>query len=132
MNTQVIQSMFKHLVQSYTADEARDILLQKYPTFEDTIKELKADDVQMREVATPTLKEKAVKVVKEKVAKPKAVKIAKTTNAPKGESKRSQALALYNGSTDQSRKAIIQLFVSKLGLSATAASTYHHWCKTTA
>lgn len=134
--TQVIQSMFNHLTASYSADEAREILVQKYPGMEGDITALKVDPtkygvtkVEMgKVVSTVPAGEgdedselvKAVKEKTKKVAKPKADK------APKAESKADIARRLYAEAEDKSRAAMIAVFMDQLGMSKAAASTYFY------
>jgi len=117
-NTQVIQSMFKHLTQSYSADEAREILVQKYPDATDQINslEVSADAVE-------TESKKLATAVKQKTAK--AVKPAKAKKVTKMD----QARELYIKAKDKSRGAMIEVFGSELGLSKAAASTYFYTVK---
>ena len=133
VSAQVIQSMFNHLTASYSADEAREILAQKYPEASADIQTLAVDPskygvttvemgkkVSVTEAgateATP-VKEKA-----KKVAKPKAEKVEKA----KTESKADKARELYASAKDKSRAAMIALFQEKLGMSKAAASTYFY------
>lgn len=135
VSANVIQSMFNHLAASYTPDEAKDILVAKYPDAESQIKEFKIDGlrttvVEMGKVKsvveTDTETEKLTKAVKAKVAKaPKAPK----DPAEKKVSKMDQARDLYAEATDKSRKAMIAVFMDKIGLSTAAASTYYYSCK---
>lgn len=124
-NTQVLTSMFKHLTASYSVDEAREILLQKYPDAFNEI-ELIIDEtpVSANSVveAIETETEKLATAVKQKTAKPKKEKVAK----PKTESKMDKARAIYNAAADKSRKAMIEAFGKELGLSKAAASTYFY------
>lgn len=126
VSANVIQSMFNHLTASYSPDEARDILVQKYPDAESTIKEFKVDSLRTTVVEMGKVKSVTeagsdlVTAVKTKVAKPKAEK------APKAESKVDQARAMYMSAENKSRSAMIALFQEKLGMSKAAASTYFY------
>lgn len=126
VSANVIQSMFNHLTASYSPDEARDILVQKYPESESTIKEFKVDSLRTTVVEMGKVKSVTeagsdlVTAVKTKVAKPKAEK------APKTESKADQARAMFMAAEDKSRAAMIALFQEKLGMSKAAASTYFY------
>lgn len=130
VSANVIQSMFNHLSASYSADEAKDILVQKYPESETLIKEFKVDGlrttvVEMGKVKSVTEAGSTVATdlktaVKTKVAKPKA------ESAPKKESKVDLARAMYVAAEDKSRAAMIALFQEKLGMSKAAASTYFY------
>jgi hypothetical protein len=121
ISEQVIKSMYKHLTQSYSADEARDILIQKYPEAEGDIENLLTmdltEDVEPVEAAEDTLAK-----VKKATAKQKPAKAPKST-------KMSRAKELYNKAQDQSRGAMIELFTKELGLSKAAASTYFYSVK---
>lgn len=141
MNANVVESMFKHLVQSYSEEEAREILIGKYPEQEGEIimlslrpEEQKQLDDDMREV------DKLVEAVRRKQAQkpakvakavkaPKPAKVAKAAKTPRGDSKMSKARELFAKAKDQSRKAMIAVFVKELGLSPVAASTYFYNCK---
>lgn len=133
VSANVIQSMFNHLTASYSENEARDILVQKYPESESMIKEFKIDGLRTTvvemgkvksvteastETAPATVELK--KAVKAKIAKPKAEKAAK---AP---SKVDQAREIYEAAADKSRGAVIAVFMEKLGMSKAAASTYYY------
>lgn len=126
VSANVIQSMFNHLTASYSPDEAREILVQKYPDAESTIKEFKVDSLRTTVVEMGKVKSVTeagsdlVTAVKTKVAKPKAEK------TPKAESKADQARAMYLAAEDKSRAAMIALFQEKLGMSKAAASTYFY------
>lgn len=122
----VMASMFKHLTQSYTADEAREILVQKYPEQEGDINLMSVEDV--REAVGDAIETETAKLasaVKQKTAKPKAVKAPKAAKVTKMD----QARELYAAATDKSRKAMIEVFNKELGLSAAAASTYFYSVK---
>lgn len=131
VNKQTIQSMFNHLAMSYSEDEAREILLQKYPDMKKDIGEVTltvdpskygVTTVEMGKVVkrTEAGKSDLAEAVKAKTAKPKAEK------APKAESKVDIARKLYASSKDQSRGAMIKVFMDKLGMSKAAASTYYY------
>lgn len=147
-NTQLLQSMFKHLTLSYSADEAREILIQKYPDAEgdillitepETDVGVEASDVAETEVEkvgetepdlltavkTKTAKPRTAKAAKAKYSTVKSAKAVKTPVA-KGPSKVERARELYEAATDKSRKAIIALFGDKLNMSAAMASTYYY------
>lgn len=125
-SSNVFQSMFNHLAASYTPDEAKEIMIAKYPESESTIKEFKVDSLRTTVVEMGKVKSVTeagsdlVTAVKTKVAKPKAEK------APKAESKADQARAMYLAAEDKSRAAMIALFQEKLGMSKAAASTYFY------
>lgn len=121
----VIQSMYKHLVQSYDSSEAREILIQKYPDSEEEIMGLNesSDQNEVDASAEDTENEKLTRAVKQKTAKaPKAVKPV----AEKKVSKMGIARDLYAKATDKSRKAMIEVFMKELGLPSTTASTYYY------
>lgn len=120
----VIASMFKHLTASYTPDEAREILVQKYPEQEGEINMLEVSDVRDAVVAAiETETTKLATAVKAKTAKP-----AKAPKAKKA-SKMDQARDLYAKATDKSRKNMLEVFNKELGLSKAAASTYYYTVK---
>ena len=131
-STKVIQNMFNHLAASYTEDEARDILVQKYPESEGEIKLLQPANftvtkVEMGKVVSVTEAQTGsdlTKAVKAKVAKaPKAPKEAK---APRTETKADIARRLFAEAEDKSRGAMIKVFMEQLGMSKAAASTYFY------
>lgn len=130
VSQQVIQSMFNHLVASYTPEEAREILVQKYPDVD--ANDLVVDatkygvtTVEMGKVkSTPESSNgDLMKAVKVKTAKPKKVAADK---GPKAESKVDLARKLYADSADKSRGAMIAIFQANLGMSKAAASTYYY------
>jgi hypothetical protein len=133
VSANVIQSMFNHLSASYSADEAKDILVQKYPESETLIKEFKVDGlrttvVEMGKVKSVTEAGSTVATdlktaVKTKVAKPK------TESAPKKESKVDLARAMYNQSENKTRAVVVAMFMEKLGMSKAMASTYFYSCR---
>lgn len=123
----VIASMFNHLTQSYSADEAREILIQKYPEQEGEINLLDADAARESVVeAIETQTQKLATAVKQKTAKP-----AKAAKAPKAKkvTKMDQARDLYAKAKDKSRAAMLEVFNKELGLSKAAASTYYYTVK---
>ena len=137
LSNKVITSMFNHLTKSYSVDEARDILNQKYPEATDYI-----DSLEVSETSAPVETVEAEKLetaVKAKVAKPAKTVKAKPAKAPKTkaakpakakkDTKVDQARALYEAASDKSRKAMIEVFGKKLGMSKAAASTYYYMVK---
>lgn len=128
VSQEVFQTMFNHLTASYSADEARDILVQKYPESADEIAqmvptEFRTTIVEMGKVAhviEPGADLKAA--VKQKTAKVKAV----ATDESKAPSKVDRARQLYADATDKSRAAVIAVFMAELGMSKAAASTYYY------
>ena len=90
-NKETIQSMFNHLAVSYSADEAREILVQKYPEMEAEINEIQltvdpskygvttvemGKVVKRTEAGTGKDLTEAVKAKTKKAAKPKAAQVA--------------------------------------------------------
>ena len=151
VTTAVVKSMYNHLIASYSSEEVKDILIAKYPEMEGEI-ELLADPSQYgeevervaatdevvaqleAEIAEPVAEQgnDLLAAVKAKTAKIKQERVAKKAEAKKsekGESKMDKARALYAAASDQSRKAMIELFMSEIGLSKAAASTYYYTCK---
>lgn len=140
VSEKVLQAMYNHLIMSYSADEAKDLLIQKYPDAEADIEllvaEAEGDDIAVNHDSAQADIDKLQKAVKAKVeAKPKAKKAAKPkaekqpkVAKPKGEkgSKVDQARDLYIAATDRSRTAIIELFMQKVGLTKAGASTYYY------
>lgn len=106
----LVKAMYKHLVVAYTPDEARDILLQKYPDAEGYVDEMIAE----------------VDQEDERNALLEAVKQKQKPQKEKPVTKMSLAQDLYAKAEDKSRKAMIELFMSELGLSKVAASTYYY------
>lgn len=123
--TNVLTAMYKHLTASYSVDEARDILMQKYPDSANDIEFIVAETPVVDNVvdAIDVETNKLVAAVKAKTAKPK-----KETPV-KAESKMSKARALYESAQDKSRKAMIEMFGKELGMSVAAASTYFYTVK---
>lgn len=137
VSAQVMQSMFNHLTASYSEDEAREILVQKYPEEKTQIYsmgKLVGGTVDVAEDSTETDSEKLATAVKQKTAKVKTQKTAKAPKAPKAPkakkvSKMDRARELYAAATDKSRAAMIEVFGKELGLSKAAASTYYYSVK---
>lgn len=126
VNTNVLTAMFKHLTASYSVDEAREILLQKYPDAANDIELVVAETPASSESvvdAIETETKKLATAVKQKTAKPK--KEAK----PKAQSKMDRAREIYAAAEDKSRKAMLEAFGKELGLSKAAASTYFYAVK---
>ena len=134
VSAQVIQSMFNHLSKSYSEDEAREILTQKYPDAETIVGQINPDNYRVTKVemgsvikvieAQTEQQDDLKHAVKQKVAKVKPV-----ATGTKKVSKADQAREMYQQSTDQSRAAMIALFMDKLGMSKAMASTYFYSCK---
>lgn len=143
MNESVVKSMFNHLVQSYSAEEAREILIGKYPDQEGEIRLLvrdftndtEEDEADMKQVETVVEAAKRKQQQFQKAKPAKAAKVAKkaaktpVTRTARADSKMSRARELFAKQKDQSRKAVIAVFVKELGLSPVAASTYFYTCK---
>lgn len=77
---------------------------------------------------------KVAKTTKTKTTKTPAVKAEKTAKtakivADKGESKAARARDMYINATDKSRKTMIAMYMTELGLSVAAASTYYYSAK---
>ena len=135
----VIRSMFNHLIQTYSVEEAREILVQKYPNQEGEIIELDASlpvEVEINTVDTTvdldTQAAKLAAAVKAKTKKPTAkAKATKVAKAPKEKkvTKMDTARELYAKAKDKSRGAMIKVFGKELGLSPAAASTYYYTVK---
>lgn len=134
ISTQVIQSMFNHLTASYSEDEAREILVQKYPAEKTHIYQMgklvngKVEVTVEADAEPQSDASKLATAVKQKTAKQKPVKAAKVA-APKKVSKMDRARELYAAATDKSRSAMIEVFGKELGLSKAAASTYFYTVK---
>lgn len=125
---QILTAMFKHLTASYSADEAREILLQKYPDSASDIELIVEETPVSSEAVVQAIEsetEKLAEAVKQKVAKPSKAKPVKV----KAESKMDKARAIYAAAEDKSRKAMIEAFGKELGLSKAAASTYYYTIK---
>jgi hypothetical protein len=107
--------MFYHLTQTYTEDEAREILIQKYPEYE--------GDINLM-VATTDVEED------NDLASAVRAKTSKSSRPPKTPKVSKLALAkeLYDASDDKSRKAMISVYIKELGLNATVASSYFYKC----
>lgn len=120
MTTRNIQSLFNHLSKSYSAEEARDILVQKYPDAEDDI------TYALDSYEAPAVEENTLAQAAEAKQKPKAEKKTRTKQAG---SKMDQARQMYAAAKDKSRKAMMELFMAELGLGKAAASTYYYSVK---
>jgi len=131
LSATVIQSMFNHLAASYTEDEAREILVQKYPDASEVLANIKPENYRVTQVEMGS----KVRVVEPTVAgdgetvapakAPKAPKVVAPA-APKAATKADRARELYAAATDKSRGAMIDLFVRELGMSKSGASTYFY------
>jgi hypothetical protein len=128
VSSAVIASMFKHLTASYSPDEAREILVNKYPDNRDDINSLQADRPTAQDVADAIDNEtdNLVAAVKAKTAKSTNRSKPAKQSAEHKVTKIDRARELYANATDKSRKAMIELFTAELGLSTAAASTYYY------
>lgn len=122
MTNRNIQSLFNHLCKSYSEEEAKEILIQKYPDAEDDINYVVSELPRDPVVEVNTL----ARAVEAKQAKPKA---EKKTRAKQTGSKMDKARQMYAAAEDKSRKAMMELFMSELGLGKAAASTYYYSVK---
>ena len=123
MSNELIRVMFKHLVKTYSLEQAREILVTKYPNSKELIMSLESvNEPEVVETVSEGALEKVKKAVKEKTAKPKVVKPAKE----RGESKADRAKKLYAELEDKTRKNVIAQFVEQIGLTPAAASTYYY------
>lgn len=122
MSNELIRVMFKHLVKTYSVEQAKEILVTKYPNSKELIMSLENVEPEVAETVSEDALEKVKKAVKEKTAKPKVVKPAKE----KAESKADRAKALYATLEDKTRKNVIAQFVEQIGLTPAAASTYYY------
>lgn len=125
MSNELIRVMFKHLVKTYSLEQAREILVTKYPNSKELIMSLESVEPTVDETVGAVSEgalEKVKKAVKEKTAKPKVVKPAKE----KSESKMDKAKVLYAELEDKTRKNVIAQFVEQIGLTPAAASTYYY------
>lgn len=123
MSNELIRVMFKHLVKTYSLEQAREILVTKYPNSKELIMSLESvNEPEVVETVSEGALEKVKKAVKEKTAKPNVVKPAKE----KSESKMDKAKALYVELEDKTRKNVIAQFVEQIGLTQAAASTYYY------
>lgn len=104
-----VQSLLNHLTKTYSVDEAREILIQKYPNMQ---KEIEAMNIETTEIKTEAFTAKD--------AKPKTPKkTKKVTNA-------ARARELFAAAEDKSRNAIIDLFMRELGQNRNVASVYYY------
>ena len=123
MSNELIRVMFKHLVKTYSLEQAREILVTKYPNSKELIMSLESvNEPEVVETVSEGALEKVKKAVKEKTAKPKVVKPAKE----RGESKADRAKKLYAELEDKTRKNVIAQFIEQIGLTPAAASTYFY------
>ena len=137
VSARVIESMLNHLVATYSADEACEILIEKYPSHEGDIymmgQRVKSKKTQPEvEVVNEVQAEVDPEAAKlSKAVKAKTAKTPKAAKAPKAqkESKMDKARDLYQAASDKSRKAMIEVFGKELGMSKAAASTYFYTVK---
>jgi len=123
----VIHSMFKHLAASYSSEDARTILKQKYPHDAEAIDQFEShqsDIIENTSVSQEDRDKKLKAAVKQKISKPKAEK-------PKTDSKISRARDLYASALDKSRPVIIDLFMKELDMSQSVATSYFYNIKRT-
>lgn len=134
----MIEVMFAHLMKTHSEQEARDLLIEKYPDSEGDILIFNPNEDTEVELVTPTFEAAEAEVEAEVEAQPaekpaKAKKESKV-KAPKAEkpavekkvSKVDQARELFQAAEDKSRGAMIKVFMEKLGFSKAAASTYFY------
>ena len=127
VHSTVMRSMFNHLTKTFTATQAREILVQKYPNSKSEINKMEIEmedtNTTTETIASAIAAAKTTKAAKTKTAKaPKAAKAKRVT-------KMDQARELYKAESDKSRKNMIAVFSAKLGLSPAAASTYFYTVK---
>jgi len=117
----MLQSMFQRLVSvgSYSETEAQNILLTKSPKDRELIINMKKENTMEKETV---INEEAVEV------NPKPTKAKAKTKAKK-ESNLHRARELYAKFPNQERKECVAMFVEKLNIPASTASTYHWICK---
>lgn len=125
MSQETIMTIYSGLCDSCGNQSARQIILQHYPYAKQWI-----DAPQPKPSALDQFKSKPHQLIIFDHKKTDTIKPIQPTAAPiakaKSHSKLDQARELFHSSTDKSRKAIIQLFVDKIGLSPAAASTYYY------
>lgn len=93
-----LQTMFMYLRRAFTTKESRELLSEFFPSFKTEIKELTMTEIQNVE---PTEGAKRV------------------TNMDR-------ARVIFGKAEDQTRKAIIKLFMEQIGMSQATASTYFY------
>lgn len=125
MSQQTVMVLFKGLCDSCGVLTAQQIINQHYPYAKQWIdapqpKQSNLDQFKSKPHQLIILQPKSSDIVTPK--RPTITPIAKV----KTHSKLDQARELFHSSTDKSRKAIIQLFIDKIGLSPAAASTYFY------
>lgn len=150
-----IKAVMRNLMKDYCEEDARKLMIEKYPYLEgDIINISVTDDDSVASSPEPVVFEAiddtfdeeaeidvkdliddteqliaAVEAVVEETKKStKAVKPTRTSTARK-DSKAARARKLYMDATDKSRKAIVALFVSELDMTPTAAGAYYYHCK---
>ena len=133
----MIEVMFAHLMKTHSEQEARDLLIEKYPDSEGDILIFNPNEDTEVELVTPSLEAVEVEAEVEIEAEPVKIKKeakVKVQKAPKVEapavekkaSKADQARELFQAAEDKSRGAMIKVFMEKLGFSKAAASTYFY------
>ena len=124
----VIQSMLNHLAVSYSEDEARNILVQRYPDRQNEIR-----DMVIVNALVSKVEEEEPSVDLNRIDSPAPVKTKQSKPAKdpaeKKASKMDAARELFVNAEDKSRKTIIDRFVSELGMSKAMASTYFYAVK---
>jgi len=123
MSNELIRTMFKHLIKTYTVEEAKELLITKFPAATEFVKELSADDFKDEDRVQIA---KVARVKAEKAVKEGKTKRTRTTTGP---SKKDRAMELYKNSLDKSRKDMIELFVNELEMAPSSASNMYHTCK---
>ena len=150
-----IKAVMRNLMKDYCEEDARKLMIEKYPYLEGDIINISVTDddtpvasspepvvfeaiddtfdeeaeIDVKDLIDDTEQLIAVEAVVEETKKPiKTVKSTRTSTARK-DSKAARARKLYMDATDKSRKAIVALFVSELDMTPTAAGAYYYHCK---
>lgn len=110
MSTKALQSLYNHLTKSFSAEEAREILIQRYPEAEGDIHLLVDGEDKEPELKT---------VVK--------AQVSKTSSAKKTQIER--VAELYAAAEVKTRAVMIPLIVEALGVSAATANVYFYKVK---
>lgn len=123
MSNELIRTMFKHLLKTYTLEESRALLTAKFPKAADIVNTLIPDDFKEEERVHEAKAErvKADKAVKE--TKPKR------TRAKSGPDKKTRGMEIYKSNLGKSRKEMIEIYVNEFDFSTASASNLYHTCK---
>ena len=126
MSNELIRTMFKHLVKTYSLDEARALLNAKFPASKDLIDSLTPEDFVEE---TRVQEAKTARVKADKVEKIKKVKVDKEPGEKKMELKKAVIMKIVQEMTGAKTKDIINKIMSDLTISQAYARNMFYVCK---